>query len=564
MNEEEQALDRIERWLLEAAEGNASPDETARINARLAADPTLRAALVRRLLEESWAGEELQALEAESVSGLVSILPKLRDDRRPAPPPPETADEPDRPRPRAARFPRLAALAATAGLIAAGLLFALFLPWNAPVGGGLDEGDLESPRPEVVEVDGFAILTRAVGVEWAPGGPAFRVDDRIAARRLKILSGLLQLEFFGGATVVLEGPADFEIESAMRCRCRGGKLRADVPPQSVGFTIAGGDVDVVDLGTEFAMRVDEKGAGEVHVIQGEVSVRRPLAEEAKRLKHGEAVRFSGKGELADLAADGDSFVDVKGLRMLEDSGRAERYKEWLAHRGKWASDPALLLYYDFERGPGSDRRLASAIAGAPKSADGAIVGCRWTEGRFVGKGALEFKRTSDRVRVDLPGEFASLTLTAWLRVEGFEQWYSSLLLADGYEFGEVHWQLAPNGKLKLSVSGGGDPNRHRVFYSDWTLKPQDLGRWMHFATVYDHEARRVRHYVDGKLDCERKIRVDAKLRFGPAEIGNWVPVREGREAVRSLNGLLDEMAVFRRALSAEEVAAAYRAGSPYP
>ena len=37
---------------------------------------------------------------------------------------------------------------------------------------------------------------------------------------------------------------------------------------------------------------------------------------------------------------------------------------------------------------------------------------------------------SDRVRIEVPGEFPQLTLAAWVRIEGVNNWLSSLMLTD--------------------------------------------------------------------------------------------------------------------------------------
>lgn len=540
MSDEEAELDEIERRLMEAAEGEVPFGD---LDARLAADPELRARLVRRLIEEAFACEELQVLDAHSRlagSGLFG--------------PEAFGHAPVAESPVALPVRRSWWVPGGAGVlafVAASLLFALYL------GGSADRPAATEASAEVVESEGVAILTQAMGVEWLPGGPTYRVNDRIPVGRLRIAAGLLQLEFFGGAAVILEGPADFEILSAMRCRFRRGKLRAEVPPQAIGFTIRGGEFDVVDLGTEFALRMDEQGTGEVHVLDGEVSLRGGKAGGERLLKEGEAVRFGGNGEPVETPLDRASFVDLHRLRELNESSRVAAYARWREHRDRWAADPSLAMYFDFERQSAPDRRLHGALLDRPAH-DGAIVGCRWTEGRFEGKGALEFKRTSDRVRVAPPGEFSALSLVAWLRIEGFDRWYSSLLMADGYERGEVHWQLTQEGRLKFSVAGD------RGYSTGTIVKPDDLGRWVHLATVYDPAAKRVRHHVDGRLAATAEIGEVMPLTFGQAEIGNWNPQRSARQGIRSLNGRLDEMALFRRALTAEEIRAAYEAGRPNP
>ena len=63
---------------------------------------------------------------------------------------------------------------------------------------------------------GVAIVTRLVDVEWDGDDMAFDVGDALPPGRVAIASGFAQVEFFCGATIVLEGPAELDVESA-RC-----------------------------------------------------------------------------------------------------------------------------------------------------------------------------------------------------------------------------------------------------------------------------------------------------------------------------------------------------------
>ena len=89
---------------------------------------------------------------------------------------------------------------------------------------------------------------------------------------ISVKRGLLSLEFGCGATVALEGPADFQIVSKERGFLHFGKLTANAPDRAKGFTIETPTCRSVDLGTEFGMVVDVSGASETHVFEGEVLV----------------------------------------------------------------------------------------------------------------------------------------------------------------------------------------------------------------------------------------------------------------------------------------------------
>src|SRR5262249_33778719 len=51
---------------------------------------------------------------------------------------------------------------------------------------------------------------------------------------------------------------------------RRGTIRANVPPQALGFRVSNSAVDVVDLGTAFSMVAPSEGRADVFVLQGEV------------------------------------------------------------------------------------------------------------------------------------------------------------------------------------------------------------------------------------------------------------------------------------------------------
>src|SRR5262249_61486099 len=110
----------------------------------------------------------------------------------------------------------------------------------------------------------------------------------------------------------------------------------------------------------------------------------------------------------------------------------------------------LLASFGFQNARLWDRTLAER-AGVLPPCDGAIVGCPWVGGRWPGRQALEFKRVSDRVRLHVPGEFESITLAAWVRVDGLPNINNSLLMADGWPPGSLHWQIGANGTLILGV-----------------------------------------------------------------------------------------------------------------
>jgi hypothetical protein len=411
----------------------------------------------------------------------------------------------------------------------------------------------------------LAVLTRVVDARWE--GKDVPIEEGTALERghIRLTAGLVQLEFLNGASVIIEGPCDFELISNDKAQCHRGKLRAHVPPQARGFTIAALGYSAVDLGTEFAMRVDERGRGEVHVVEGEVELHGAgnsmPGGKVKTLRSGHGVNFSVDERPREIETDSIGFVDRSRLVELEQAHHRERHRRWLDHSKTLRADPATVLYYSFEDIHTWERTLKNVAGAGDLALNGAVVGCVWCPGRWRGKSALEFKRTSDRVRIEVPGEFPQLTLAAWIRIEGVNNWLSSLMLTDDWEPREAHWQITVKGEIILGVmqdDGGGDGH-----HSPPVIGPNDLGKWVHIVTAYDSASNCISHYLNGNIVSQGALSIPVPLRIGSANIGNWNNARyHDIDAIRSLNGRIDEFALFRRVLSMEEIKQMYELGKP--
>ena len=146
----------------------------------------------------------------------------------------------------------------------------------------------------------------------------------------------------------------------------------------------------------------------------------------------------------------------------------------------------------------------------------------------------------------------------WVRVDGFDRLFSSLLLSDGWNKpGKIHWQLDKEGHLNFGVNSG---PRLR---SPVVLNPSKLGLWSNLATVFDANGRSITHYVDGQAVSSCEISSEVRVEVEWAEIGNWdFPLPTDPEPIRNLNGRMDEFILFNRALDAREIRTIFEAGKP--
>jgi hypothetical protein len=443
-------------------------------------------------------------------------------------------------------------------IAAAAALFVAALFWLAP---GPDRRETTS--------DGVAVLAGAADVRWSGGQKPWEPGAILPRGRLRIDSGLLGLEFYSGAVVTVEGPADIELTGVDQIYCRQGRIRAQVSNRAHGFRVHSPHLDLVDLGTEFGVDIGREGQTELHVFSGKVEIAAVRASGPGRAKphlgSGEGLRIDQAG-VSPIAARPAGFAGrVELATRLQEQTRT-RYAAWRESAAANRNDPRLVLHYDFEPATRLDRSLPNRGGTAGGVLDGTVVGAAWAEGRWPGKTALEFREPSDRVRIFVPGEFNTLTLVAWLRVDSFDTLFSGILLTDGFVKGSVHWQFY-NGKLRLGI--GGDRNSRGRIGTEYDVESVDpgawLGRWRQVAAVIDMEKREVVHYLDGRPIKREPISRPHPVALGKCELGNWgLPDGTGSPPVRNFHGRMDEFMLFNQALTDAEIAALFEQGRPWP
>ena len=141
---------------------------------------------------------------------------------------------------------------------------------------------------------------------------------------VQLTAGSLRILFEHGTSVTLQAPAELEIQDPMLARIHRGSIRVLVAKGAEGFSIATPMAKVVDLGTEFGVRVDDNGGTDVAVFQGAVDVEgRPIEngtpQLAQRLTAGEAVRVDERGTTSRLVTVESGLFPKGGSGSLEPS-----------------------------------------------------------------------------------------------------------------------------------------------------------------------------------------------------------------------------------------------------
>ena len=496
----------IQRYLEQAL----SPDEAAQLHEMLKADPRLG----ERLLGQFETDAMLRATRA---SGALATRPMVLLPRR--------------------RF----SFATVAGVAAMAACLTLVGAWLVT---------LVKRAPDEATTASVAVLSRAVNLVWETEAGAPVPGAALSPGVLKLKSGLAQIEFYQGARVLIEGPATIELISSGEALCSSGRLIAHVPEQAKGFGIRTPQGKVVDLGTEFAIAVDASDT-EVHVFKGKVEVQSKVGG-TRALGAGEAV------QMADLTrrreADASVFGSLTDLDVRTAASLRTQFEHWQQLNARRNDDPALRLHLDFQD-MDELRSLQNHALNRQSVPDASIVGCAWTEGRWPGKRALEFRTVSDRVRLSVPGLYPVLTMTAWVRVSGLDRAFNSLFMCEGWGNRKVHWQITRDGKVRFGAAADAESGARFVDCDSPPLfTPERFGRWTHLALVFDAGRRLVQHYVDGKLVAGVPMPDSVPVRLGVAELGNWNNPGHDKTAIRNLSGAMDEFALYARALSAQEIA----------
>lgn len=410
-----------------------------------------------------------------------------------------------------------------------------------------------------------AMLDRVVNVVWETDLEIPRVGSSLEPGQLRLRSGLVQVVFYSGARVTIQGPSEFCLLSQDQASLVRGRLVAEVPTQAKGFRVETAQAVVKDLGTSFGLEVNDQRT-DVHVFKGSVELLNIDHGTKKDLREGDGVVIIDSSPPQYISAQPAAFASLFKLEDKSFAEDVERFSQWCETSERLNHDPSLLVHLDFQNGAPPDWMLQNAGNQQTSVPDATVVGCQWTSGRWPGKRALEFQSVNDRVRLNVPGELESLTLAAWVRVQGLDRKINSLFMSDGFAPGTIHWLIRNDGVLGLTIIGS-DPRNYQIVASPPVLTLDQFGMWLHLAVVLDGAGKRVTHYVNGLAISERNLRIEPPFHIGPTELGNWNPRGfRGDDPfhIRNFSGAMDEFFLFGHALDGAEIDVLYSEGEPQP
>ncbi|HEX6962606.1 MAG TPA: FecR domain-containing protein [Lacipirellula sp.] len=172
-----------------------------------------------------------------------------------------------------------------------------------------------------------ASLTGLRHCVWQDPAAAIGIGRQLhAGSRIALESGVARVTFESGAEALLKGPCDFIVDNAMHGTIRYGRVSVTAPKRAYGFRIRAPNAEVIDLGTEFGVAVDQGGHSEVHVFSGEVLSRSVDREgqqhgELIRVTANNAVKFADPAQSPSKIATNTSLFARKRMAAVAASAR---------------------------------------------------------------------------------------------------------------------------------------------------------------------------------------------------------------------------------------------------
>ncbi len=125
------------------------------------------------------------------------------------------------------------------------------------------------------EEETIATLTSNENAAWESSLPTSEGSE-LTVGQMSLKSGVATIRFSSGAEVVLEAPAEIELQSAMQGKLLKGNAVVHVPESAHGFTLATPTGYAVDHGTAFGVSIMEDGKiSDFKVLEGEISLHSP-------------------------------------------------------------------------------------------------------------------------------------------------------------------------------------------------------------------------------------------------------------------------------------------------
>ncbi|MHC4131015.1 MAG: LamG-like jellyroll fold domain-containing protein [Planctomycetota bacterium] len=444
-----------------------------------------------------------------------------------------------------------------------------------------------------------AALTDTYKAKWYnPNTPA-RPDNKLLPGAFMLQEGYAEITFNDGAVVILEAPTHITIETTNKASLELGKITARVPVYSQGFTINTPTATIIDLGTEFGVEVKEDGTSDLHTFKGQIALSANyngnLEKESQIVKAGFARRVvAGSRKIIDITFNEKAFSKtttphplIEDTPVAEDALVSDNIHAFEGQTGSSYIEAVLnskpVVYWRFDR-----RNLVDVVnsTGENPIYKGTYMGEMEFCDFGVNNDALKLdSHREGEVRSDglgfAPSAENGTSIVFWIRADTLKEGNISLNVvnnSDDLPIFTHQLSMKQDGRLVFRVFALQGAERRPVRkknpqYSELTTlfsnTPLQRGRWHHLAITLGYDGH-VDMFIDGQPDASTQANprlLDDDSFSNNFTIGlsgqiygkktHWVEVNNN-SPVGNINGAIDEIALYDRALSAEEVKEIYK------
>jgi hypothetical protein len=433
-------------------------------------------------------------------------------------------------------------------------------------------GQVSYAEPKVVPA---AYLMSANGCSWGRDMPNLQLvgSEIQIGGEITLDEGIAEFRLANGVYVSLEGPAALVLASPLSLALQYGKVTAHVPWTVTDFKVSAGACRFTTCDADFGL-IETGSKTDLHVFAGSVQVENPQV-----LRKSNDFSFPTEGSLVIddsgaltkgtiSAGNALSILHVGDVLKVSDLG-SKAQPECFANKLSMAGPlPVTQAYIDavIASKPLGYWRFESAADGMvpneiPGGRELSILGDIRSVNQ-LGNSVAEF-------RPNLVGRFKCQPFTEQAEANySFEAWVKPSHVHLGNILSFYDYNSGVYDSTSLLVHAGKDRRlknpagvfsfaHHRSrsskvgapeFYC-FSKKHYDVRRWQH--VVVSKDASHARIYIDGKLSASQRDATELAAGL-TLSIGRNPQSRE-----RRFVGQLDEVAVYNRALSKEEISRHY-------
>ncbi len=442
---------------------------------------------------------------------------------------------------------------------------------------------LRQNEPEAVPMP-VATLSSSVDAQWGNSSRSFGEGDMIYPGLLILDKGYVHLSYYNGAHVIIQAPAALDIRTEDELYLQQGRIAVDIQDGKKIFVVQTPSATVTDLGTEFGVHVDDKGETQSCVFEGKVELKsrsesvQAAAPPVRMLYAGHSAKVEASGNIIDQDYQSHQYVRVKEYRIkrkaVEDSG----YYRWLAHSYELQRQPGLVAYYNFERDLDNENVLRNSAAATGGRLDGTLGDGvneerkpQWAQGRWPEKGGLLFSGEKHQF-VKLPKDAllaigGDLSVCWWMMMNQGDSGLAGrriVLSNGGAEIKEEQSGFSLNFYYSHGIENGcfrafheyGEDKDAKVL----TQTPVPANRWLHVAMVRDAASLQYLIYLNGELLESHPYPHNYEY-LGRDEETSFPAIGcDGGRQREYYDGILDEIAIFNRILTPDEIHTLYQSG----